>query len=78
MQKYVRFVVSVVLALLVPSITTLIMMVEQQLAYAPGPSACPDPSYCHCNAATGVMMDDKIEIPINNGCTEGPDWNGTQ
>jgi hypothetical protein len=41
--------------------------------YAPGPSACPDPGYCTCNAASGVMTDHKMAPPfnrINNGCTE--------
>lgn len=43
---------------------------------APGPSACPDPGQCTCNAASGVMTDHAMQYPfnrINNGCTEeGP------
>jgi Na+/H+-dicarboxylate symporter len=41
--------------------------------YAPGPSACPDPGQCTCNAASGVMTDHAMKPPfnrINNGCTE--------
>jgi hypothetical protein len=41
--------------------------------YAPGPSACPDPGQCTCNAASGVMTDHAMQPPfnrINNGCTE--------
>jgi hypothetical protein len=38
---------------------------------AAGPSGCPDPGHCTCNAATGVMHDDLMpQFPINNGCTE--------
>ena len=40
---------------------------------AAGPSGCPDPGYCTCNTASGVMTDHKMEPPfnrINNGCTE--------
>jgi hypothetical protein len=49
---------------------------------ASGPSACPDPGQCTCNAASGVMTDHAMVdangnlLPgaqINNGCTEtGP------
>lgn len=43
-------------------------------AYAQGgPSACPDPGQCTCNAASGVMTDHAMAPPfnrINNGCTE--------
>jgi hypothetical protein len=43
---------------------------------ASGPSACPDPGQCTCNAASGVMTDHAMQAPfnrINNGCTEsGP------
>lgn len=43
---------------------------------ASGPSACPDPGQCTCNAASGVMTDHAMQYPfnrINNGCTEqGP------
>jgi len=43
-------------------------------AYAQGgPSACPDPGQCTCNAASGVMTDHAMSPPfnrINNGCTE--------
>ena len=38
-----------------------------------GPSACPDPGQCTCNAASGVMTDHAMSPPfnrINNGCTE--------
>ena len=43
---------------------------------ASGPSACPDPGQCTCNAASGVMTDHAMQYPfnrVNNGCTEeGP------
>ena len=74
MKKYVRFIVLVVLTILVASVATvIIIMVGQQLVYAPGPSACPDPGQCTCNPATGVMTDHVMPPPfnrINNGCTE--------
>jgi hypothetical protein len=46
---------------------------------ASGPSACPDPGQCTCNAAKGVMTDHAMVdangnlLPgaqVNNGCTE--------
>jgi hypothetical protein len=40
---------------------------------AAGPSGCPDPGQCTCNAASGVMTDHAMQAPfnrINNGCTE--------
>ncbi|MFZ0514569.1 MAG: hypothetical protein WAM14_23395 [Candidatus Nitrosopolaris sp.] len=42
-------------------------------AQSGGPSGCPDPGQCTCNAATGVMTDHAMQAPfnlINNGCTE--------
>ena len=77
MKRSVLFIVSVVLALLVSSITAIMMMIGQQSVSAQGgPSACPDPGQCTCNPATGVMTDHAMSPPfnrINNGCTEhGP------
>jgi hypothetical protein len=51
--------------------TTTIVQVQ---AGSPG---CPDPGWCTCNAASGVMTDHAMDPPynrINNGCTE--DWDG--
>ncbi|MGA8913556.1 MAG: hypothetical protein WB443_11940 [Nitrososphaeraceae archaeon] len=74
MKKYRLFIFPLVLALLLSSVTAIIMMIGQQTAYAQGdPSACPDPDQCTCNAATGVMTDHAMPPPfnrINNGCTE--------
>ena len=76
MKRYILFIVPVVLALLLSSVTAMIiiMMAGQQPAFAQGgPSACPDPGQCTCNAASGVMTDHAMPPPfnrINNGCTE--------
>ena len=76
MKRYILFIVPVVLALLLSSVTAMIimMMIGQQTVYAQGgPSACPDPGQCTCNAASGVMTDHAMPPPfnrINNGCTE--------
>ncbi len=44
---------------------------QQARADSGGPSGCPDPGHCTCNAASGVMHDDLMpNFPINNGCTE--------
>ena len=47
MKKYRLFIFPVVLALLLSSVTAIIMMIGQQPAFAQvGPSACPDPGQC--------------------------------
>ena len=52
------------------------MIGQQSVSAQGGPSACPDPGQCTCNAATGVTTDHAMSPPfnrINNGCTEqGP------
>lgn len=49
------------------------MSAVQAFADSGGPSGCPDPGQCTCNAASGVMTDHAMPPPfnrINNGCTE--------
>jgi hypothetical protein len=61
---------AAVIATLLTTTTTIV----QVQAGGPG---CPDPGYCTCNAASGVMTDHAMDPPfnkINNGCTE--DWEG--
>jgi hypothetical protein len=73
MQRYILFVVPVILALLLSSVTATIIMIGQPVFAQGGPSACPDPGQCTCNPATGVMTDHAMPPPfnrINNGCTE--------
>jgi hypothetical protein len=69
-------------AILVIGLTATIMHQPTQVQAQGGPSACPDPGQCTCNAASGVMTDHAMVdangnmLPgaqINNGCTEsGP------
>jgi hypothetical protein len=65
------------IAILVVGLTSTTMHPTQQIqADSGGPSGCPDPGQCTCNAASGVMTDHAMQAPfnrINNGCTEsGP------
>ena len=56
MKKYRLFIFPVVLALLLSSVTAIIMMIGQQTAYAQGdPSACPDPDQPSDKAIEGYL-----------------------
>ena len=73
MKRSILFIVSVVLAFLVSSVTVIMMIGQQSVTAQGGPSACPDPGQCTCNPATGVMTDHAMSSPfnrINNGCAE--------
>jgi hypothetical protein len=64
---------SVVIGVAILAFAILMAGLTVTPAYAPGPSACPDPGQCTCNAASGVMTDHAMQAPfnrINNGCTE--------
>ena len=66
----------IVLAAAIVAFAVVTVGITAAPVYAPGPSACPDPGQCTCNAASGVMTDHAMQPPfnrINNGCTEqGP------
>ena len=68
MKRYILFIVPVVLALLLSSVTAMIimMMTGQQPAFAQGgPSACPDSGRMElARAATGVMTDHAMPQPF--------------
>jgi hypothetical protein len=63
-------------AILVIGLTGTTMHPTQVQADSGGPSGCPDPRQCTCNAASGVMTDQAMPSlfnRINKGCTEsGP------
>jgi hypothetical protein len=66
---------QIFIATIVVASMTMLMAVSlgYQHAQSAGPSGCPDPGHCTCNAATGVMTDHAMAPPfnrINNGCTE--------
>jgi hypothetical protein len=68
-----KFLVSVVAVIAFATLAILTIGFTATTAQAVGPSACPDPGQCTCNAASGVMTDHAMEPPfnrINNGCTE--------
>jgi hypothetical protein len=79
-MKTISSIILSTIAILVVGLTSTTMHPTQ--VQAAGPSACPDPGQCTCNAATGVMTDHAMVdangnmLPgaqINNGCTEsGP------
>jgi hypothetical protein len=74
-------IILIAVAILAVGLTAATMHPTQVQAQG-GPSGCPDPGQCTCNAATGVMTDHAMVdangnmLPgaqINNGCTEsGP------
>ena len=80
-MKTISSIILSTIAILVVGLTSTTMHPTQQVQAA-GPSACPDPGQCTCNAASGVMTDHAMVdangnmLPgaqINNGCTEsGP------
>lgn len=64
-------VILATLGILAIGLTATSTMTPMTVQAAGGPSGCPDPGHCTCNAATGVMHDDLMpNFPINNGCTE--------
>jgi hypothetical protein len=64
MKRDTLFIVHVVLAFLVSSVTAMMMIGQQPAFVQGGPSACPDPGQCTCNPATGVMTDLWKEVPV--------------
>jgi hypothetical protein len=80
-MKTINSIILSTIAILVVGLTSTTMHPTQQVQ-AGGPSGCPDPGQCTCNAASGVMTDHAMVdangnmLPgaqINNGCTEsGP------
>jgi hypothetical protein len=68
-----KFLVSMVAVIAFATLAILTIGFTATTSQAVGPSACPDPCQCTCNAASGVMTDHAMEPPfnrINNGCTE--------
>ena len=69
-QKFSVSLLMITIGFLTIGLTATTMM-QPVKADSGGPSGCPDPGHCTCNAATGVMHDDLMpNFPINNGCTE--------
>jgi hypothetical protein len=64
-EKIHTFIVPVVLALLLSSVTAKIIMIGQPVFAQGGPSACPDPGQCTCNPAMDVMTDHAMPPPFN-------------
>jgi hypothetical protein len=59
------------------ALSTLTIVFSTASTVQAGSPGCPDPGWCTCNAASGVMTDHAMAPPfnrINNGCTE--DWEG--
>ena len=70
-MKTITSIILTAAAMLAIGLTTTTIHPTQ--VQASGPSACPDPGQCTCNAANGVMTDHAMPPPfnrINNGCTE--------
>ena len=68
-----RFLVSMVVIIAFVTLAILTIGFTATTVQAAGPSACPDPGQCTCNAASGVMTDHAMQAPfnlVNNGCTE--------
>jgi len=55
-------VILATLGILAIGLTATSTMTPMTVQAAGGPSGCPDPGHCTCNAATGVMHDDLMAV----------------